>query len=77
MLTIRWDVPILLTVIGSVLVVSISTYSLAEPGPIGRWLMNEPLTLWDRGMMRAREEAAEAGKIVVRNVGEDGFTLTH
>ena len=22
----------------------------AEPGPIGKWLMNTPVTLWDRGM---------------------------
>ena len=25
----------------------------AEPGPIGRWLMKQPVTLWDRGMDRA------------------------
>ena len=76
MLTIRWDVSILLTVVGLVLVVSISAHSRAEPGPIGRWLMNEPLTLWDRGMMRAREEADRAGTRVARDVGERGFTLT-
>ena len=29
----------------------------AEPGPIGRWLMNEPVTLWDRGMDAMQEEA--------------------
>ena len=31
-----------------------------EPGPIGTWLMNEPVTLWDRGMDRASEAASIA-----------------
>ncbi len=30
--------------------------------------MNEPLTLWDRGMTRAREAADEAGEEVTKNV---------
>lgn len=34
----------------------------AEPGPIGRWLMDQPVTLWDRGMDRALMEAKEAAK---------------
>ena len=34
----------------------------AEPGPLGTWLMNQPVTLWDRGMDRASETAARAGK---------------
>ena len=29
----------------------------AEPGPIGRWLMNTPVTLWDRGMDAMDEKA--------------------
>ena len=29
----------------------------AEPGPIGTWLMNEPVTLWDRGMDALLEAA--------------------
>lgn len=36
----------------------------AEPGPISQWLMNEPLTLWDHGMMKAENEADEAAKRV-------------
>ena len=77
MLTIRKDVSIIMTVVGLVLVVSISTNPRAEPGPIGRWLMNEPLTLWDRGMMRAQEVADRAGKQVVREVGARGFAVAN
>ena len=24
----------------------------AEPGPVGKWLMDEPTSLWDLGMLR-------------------------
>lgn len=27
----------------------------AEPGPVGRWLMDEPASLWDLGMARLKE----------------------
>ncbi len=27
----------------------------AEPGPVGKWLMNEPASLWDVGMYRLEE----------------------
>ena len=40
----------------------------AEPGPIGQWLMNDPLTLWDHGMMRAENEADEAAKRVAKKL---------
>lgn len=46
----------------SALVVALETRSLAEPGPIGRWLMSEPLALCDIGTIRAEEEAARAAK---------------
>ena len=26
----------------------------AEPGPIGEWLMDQPVSLWDMGMTRIR-----------------------
>lgn len=38
----------------------------AEPGPIGTWLMNEPVTLWDRGMDALEERAREAHERVGR-----------
>ena len=45
----------------------------AEPGPIGQWLMNQPVTLWDRGMDRAlsaAERAATAGARPARTFRE-------
>lgn len=36
----------------------------AEPGPIGRWLMSQPVTLWDRGMDRADAAAKRAERAV-------------
>ena len=44
----------------------------AEPGPIGRWLMNTPLTLWDWGMMRADQAAEKAALQTQRFVVGDG-----
>ena len=36
----------------------------AEPGPIGKWLMAQPLTLWDIGMIRATDSAKWASDLV-------------
>ena len=36
----------------------------AEPGPIGNWLMSQPVTLWDRGMDRADAAARRAAKAI-------------
>ena len=58
------------------LLVALAMPSHAEPGPIGQWLMNDPLTLWDRGMMLAREEANTAGDRVAKDAGASGYTLT-
>ena len=44
----------------------------AEPGPIGNWLMNEPVTLWDWGMMRMKEAAQEAADHATLNDGGQG-----
>ena len=76
MQTILRIVCILALMSGTPLVVTLALPSRAEPGPIGGWLMNEPLTLWDRGMMRAREEADRAGKRVARDAGKGGWALT-
>ena len=32
----------------------------AEPGPIGKWLMEQPLTVWDIGMTKAGDQAKRA-----------------
>ena len=39
----------------------------AEPGPLGNWLMSQPVTLWDRGMDRADDAARRAAKFVGRD----------
>ena len=44
--------------------------SIAEPGPIGRWLMGEPLSLWDKGMFEANEAARRAATFVGSHRGE-------
>ena len=46
----------------------------AKPGPIGKWLMEQPLTLWDIGMIRARDEAAQAIKYVGQHRSTEGRT---
>ena len=45
------------------LLASFTSIVRAEPGPIGQWLMNQPVTLWDIGMMRAEEAAKDAGHV--------------
>ena len=44
--------------------------SITEPGPIGRWLMGEPLSLWDKGMFEANEAARRAATFVGSHRGE-------
>ena len=41
----------------------------AEPGPIGQWLMSQPVTLWDRGMDRADAAAERAGNAIMGGEG--------
>ena len=41
-------------------VLPFSTPLGAEPGPVGQWLMNEPVTLWDRGMDAINEAVGQA-----------------
>lgn len=41
----------------------------AEPGPIGQWLMDRPVSLWDWGMMRAKENAQRAADQVAGATG--------
>lgn len=47
----------------------------AEPGPVTRWLMDEPLTLWDWGMHQAKRESKQAAEYVWKDFGEKGFVL--
>lgn len=45
----------------------------AEPGPIGRWLMEEPYSLWDRGMEKASEATHRA---IIELANDPGATLS-
>lgn len=58
------------TVIAATLAVALAGPAAAEPGPVGRWLMDQPVTLWDRGMDRALAEVERA----VGAVHAAGFT---
>ena len=40
------------------------TPARAEPGPVGQWLMNDPLTLWDLGMMNMDRDAEQAAEFI-------------
>ncbi len=51
------------TLIAAALAVGLAMPVRAEPGPIGQWLMSEPVTLWDWGMMRMESAAEEAGSL--------------
>ena len=54
-------------------VLSVTAESIAEPGPIGQWLMNQPLTLWDKGMFEATEAANQAAEYVGKNIGNISY----
>ena len=53
---------LLRTIIAAAVLAALAGVATAEPGPIGQWLMNQPVTLWDRGMDRALKEAEEAAR---------------
>ena len=44
--------------------------SYAEPGPIGRWLMSEPVSLWDWGLLEAGKEVDQAAEYVAGHFGQ-------
>ena len=44
----------------------------AEPGPIGEWLMDQPVSLWDMGMTRIRQDAQRASGYLLKNVQLEG-----
>ena len=53
----------LVRTIGTVaLLCCLMTPAQAEPGPVGNWLMNEPLTLWDFGMMNMERDAKRGSR---------------
>ena len=54
-----------LWVVGA-LVLALVGSARAEPGPIGNWLMDQPVTLWDLGMIRVKD-AADAVEPKVEN----------
>ena len=46
---------------------------LAEPGPIGRWLMDQPVSLWDQGLSRMHERVNEATTGISRDMKISAF----
>ena len=54
------------------LIIALANPSNAEPDSIGRWLMSKPLTLWDKGMMEARQAAYRAATRLAKDVGTFG-----
>ncbi|MDE0415933.1 MAG: hypothetical protein OXI95_03220 [bacterium] len=49
--------------------VALTMPARAEPGPIGQWLMEQPVSLWDWGMMRAKENAQRAADQIAGAAG--------
>ena len=45
----------------------------AEPGPIGKWLMEQPLTVWDIGMTKAGDQAKRASDGMPTKSGMPAF----
>ena len=63
----------LVRTIGTVaLLCCLMTPAQAEPGPVGNWLMNEPLTLWDFGMMNMERDAKQAAEHI--KTSDSGWT---
>ena len=44
----------------------------AEPGPIGEWLMDQPVSLWDMGMTRIRQDAQRASGYLLKDAQLEG-----
>ena len=59
---------ILITATVAFLAFGLATRSLAEPGPIGSWLMDQPVSLWDQGLSRMQERANEATASMSRDM---------
>jgi hypothetical protein len=47
----------------------LASQARAEPGSIVNWLMNEPLTLWDWGMVESNKRAGEIGDELEESMG--------
>ena len=61
---------VLLRAVGTVaLLCCLMTPARAEPGPVGKWLMSEPLTLWDHGMMNMERDAKQAAENIKKADG--------
>lgn len=59
----------------AVLAVALACPAQAEPGPIGKWLMNQPVSLWDRGMGRAEAAAKETADFLARSFGDSDTSM--
>ena len=47
--------------------------STAEPSPVGRWLMNQPMSLWDWGMFEASRNAERIAEYAERSIGKVAY----
>ena len=56
--------------VACVVVAASSSPAASEPGPIGRWLMKEPVSLWDKGVSEASEMADSAAEGIGAHRGE-------
>ena len=56
--------------VACVVVAASSSPAASEPGPIGQWLMNEPMSLWDKGMFVADRAARDAAQYVGAHRGK-------
>ena len=66
---------LLITAAVSFLAFGLATRSLAEPGPIGRWLMDQPVSLWDQGLSRMQERAKDATASMSQNMKISAFAV--
>ena len=66
---------ILITATVAFLAFGLATRSLAEPGPIGRWLMDQPVSLWDQGLSRMQERANDATASMSRDMKIGAFAV--
>ena len=59
--------------VACVVVAASSGPAASEPGPIGTWLMNEPVSLWDKGMFAADRAARDAAQYVGAHRGQRAY----
>ncbi len=58
---------LLRTIVLTTILIIVAPVVRSEPGPIGQWLMNEPLTLFDWGIYRINKEIQKTVNVVNRD----------